>query len=110
MIYLIKMTNLVVLWSIKFALCCLLSAEPKKKKKFRRERSKGAAAASAFTCTTQQGAVKSRDITRAQSSSSKKIQGGKSIASRVAVVAITAILANRDGRVLKHVSGFQQGY
>ena len=65
-------------------------------------------AAAAFTCTTQQGAVKSRDITRAQSSSSKKIQGGKSIA--VAVVAITAILANRDGRVLNHVSGFQQGY
>ena len=51
---------------------------------------RNSAAASAFTCTTQQGAVKSRDITRAQSSSSKKIQGGKSIA--VAVVAIPAIV------------------
>ena len=89
MIYLIKMTNLVVLWSIKFALCCLLSAELKKKKNFVEKEVRGlllpgrnSAAASAFTCTTQQGAVKSRDITRAQSSSSKKIQGGKSIASR----------------------------
>ena len=97
----------------------VLSAEEEKeeeKKIVEKEEARGlppgrnSAAASAFTCTTQQGAVKSRDITRAQSSSSKKIQGGKSIASRVAVVAITAILANRDGRVLKHVSGFQLSY
>ena len=92
----------------------VLSAEEEEKKIVEKE-ARGLppgrnSAAAAFTCTTQQGAVKSRDITRAQSSSSKKIQGGKSIASRVAVVAITAILANRDGRVLKHVSGFQQGY
>ena len=90
----------------------VLSAEEEEKKIVEKE-ARGLppgcnSAAAAFTCTTQQGAVKSRDITRAQSSSSKKIQGGKSIA--VAVVAITAILANRDGRVLNHVSGFQQGY
>ena len=93
----------------------VLSAEEEEKKIVEKEEARGLppgrnSAAAAFTCTTQQGAVKSRDITRAQSSSSKKIQGGKSIASRVAVVAITAILANRDGRVLKHVSGFQLGY
>ena len=93
----------------------VLSAEEEEKKIVEKEEARGLppgrnSAAAAFTCTTQQGAVKSRDITRAQSSSSKKIQGGKSIASRVAVVAITAILANRDGRVLKYVSGFQLGY
>ena len=100
-----------------FALVVLSAEEEKEEEKkiVEKEEARGLppgrnSAAAAFTCTTQQGAVKSRDITRAQSSSSKKIQGGKSIASRVAVVAITAILANRDGRVLKHVSGFQQGY
>ena len=91
----------------------VLSAEEEEEEKIVEKEARGLppgrnSAAAAFTCTTQQGAVKSRDITRAQSSSSKKIQGGKSIA--VAVVAITAILANRDGRVLNHVSGFQQGY
>ena len=56
----------------------VLSAEEEEKKIVEKE-ARGLppgrnSAAAAFTCTTQQGAVKSRDITRAQSS--KKIRGG----------------------------------